>query len=164
MKNLTTLLCLVFCCFQTPIIAQTVDCSTAKRADEVFQVVESMPRFSGCEHITELNDRKQCAQSNLMKYIGDNFQYPEAAKASNIEGTVVVRIIVNHQGCPIDTRIVRSLSDEVDQEVIRIMKQMPRWIPGKQRDKTVDVYFNIPVKVRPYKEVKKKKKNKRKRS
>ena len=97
-----------------------------------YVVVETQPEFPGGE-------------KELMKYIKDNLKYPVIAQESGIQGRVVVRFVVNKQGETTDVEILKGLDAACDKEVIRIVKSMPRWIPGKRSGRAVDVYYTLPV-------------------
>jgi len=98
----------------------------------VFQTVESMPGFVGGDQA-------------LMKFLSANIKYPEAAKKNNIQGRVIVQFDVDIDGSIKNIFVVRSVSPELDAEAIRVIKLMPKWIPGKQRGKTVRVKYTLPV-------------------
>lgn len=117
---------------------------------EVYKVVEEMPRFPGCEDMDNLEERKGCAQQELLKYIYKNIRYPEAAKSKGIEGVAVVTFVVGMDGTVSGARIVRDISDGIGEEALRIVNQMNpdgiRWVPGVQRGRPVNVQFNLPIK------------------
>jgi protein TonB len=104
-------------------------------ADEqqIFMVVESMPNFPGGE--TELH-----------RYLAENIKYPQMAKESGIQGRVFVTFVVERDGKVTDVRVLRGIGGGCDEEAIRVVKNMPKWTPGKQRGKPVRVQFNLPVK------------------
>lgn len=100
--------------------------------DKAYQEVEIMPEYPGKEQ-------------GLMKFISENLKYPTNAQAENIQGRVIVKFIINKQGKVINPEIIKGLSPECDEEVLRIIKLMPDWTPGMQDGKNVDVYFNLPI-------------------
>ena len=115
-------------------------------SQDVFKIVEEMPRFPGCEEQeAELARKEQCAQMELLNFISSNIRYPEAARDAGIEGTVVVRFVVAANGQVMDPMILRGIGSGCDEEVLRIVGEMPRWVPGRQRGKEVAVQFNLPV-------------------
>jgi protein TonB len=69
---------------------------------------------------------------------------------SNMENdyavSVRIRFVVNADGSIAGFNVVESGSDEFDNEVLRVLKKMPRWIPGKSSGQDVSVYYEIPVK------------------
>ena len=119
--------------------------------EEVFKVVEEMPRFPGCdeEGVSE-GELVQCSNRKLFEYIFNNIKYPKEAKDADIEGTAVVSFVVDKEGWVKDIKVARPLHESIDAEVIRAVKQMnemdERWIPGRQKGKAVNVQFNLPVK------------------
>ena len=108
------------------------DPSTAEDSLEVFNVVEQMPSFMG-------ND------DALYAFVSKNIIYPLKAKENNIEGRVVVRFIIEKDGNLSNIEILRKLGFGCDEEVIRLIKSMPKWFPGKQNGKPVRVHFTMPI-------------------
>jgi protein TonB len=100
---------------------------------QIFMVVESMPEFPGGE-------------VELHKYLAENIKYPQMAKESGIQGRVFVTFVVERDGSVTDVRVLRGIGGGCDEEAIRVVKNMPKWTPGKQRGKPVRVQFNLPVK------------------
>jgi len=113
---------------------------------EVFNVVEEMPRFKGCEDIADKKERKECSDKKMLNYIYKNIKYPKEATKEGIEGVVVVNFLVDKTGNLVKAQIKRSIGGGCDEEVLRVINSMDAWIPGKQRGKAVNVQMNIPVK------------------
>jgi len=99
----------------------------------IFVVVEQMPRFPG-------------GQAALMKYLATHIKYPELAKESGIQGRVFINFVVEPDGHIDHVKVLRGIGGGCDEEAVRVVKSMPKWIPGKQRGKPVRVSFNLPVK------------------
>ena len=99
----------------------------------IFMVVEQMPFFPG-------------GQGALMKYLAEHIKYPELAKESGIQGRVFINFVVEPDGSIDHVKVLRGIGGGCDEEAVRVVKSMPRWIPGKQRGKPVRVSFNLPVK------------------
>ncbi len=116
--------------------------------EEIFRVVEEMPRFPGCEEKTMVKDKADCAQQKLLAFIYDNIRYPASIKEHGITGTSVVSFVVKKDGSIDEIRIMRSVHEEMNKEIIRLIKMMPKWIPGRQRGKAVDVAYNLPVRIK----------------
>lgn len=100
---------------------------------QIFMVVESMPEFPGGE-------------AALYKFLAENIKYPQMAKESGIQGRVFVTFVVERDGKVTDVRVLRGIGGGCDEEAIRVVKNMPKWAPGKQRGKSVRVQYNLPVK------------------
>lgn len=113
---------------------------------EFFKVVEEMPRFNSCEAETNKDVRKKCAERALLKHINSKIKYPRMALENSIEGNVVVRFIVDEKGAITNAEIIRDIGGGCGKEALRVIKEMPNWIPGKQRGKPVKVQYNLPIK------------------
>jgi len=103
------------------------------KKETLFTVVEGMPSFPGGE-----NER--------IRFFNENLNIPAEAEKEGIEGTVYVSFIVKEDGSIADAKILRGLNKSYDEEVIRVINLMPKWIPGTQNGKPVAVLFNLPVK------------------
>jgi periplasmic protein TonB len=101
----------------------------------IFQVVEKNPTFPG-------------GDAALFKFLGDNVKYPVIAQENGIQGRVICQFVVNRDGSIVDVEVVRSVDPSLDKEAIRVIKSMPNWIPGMQRNKPVRVKFTLPVNFR----------------
>lgn len=104
-------------------------------ANKVFEVVEQMPSFPG-------------GNEALMKFLRENVKYPVVAQENGVQGRVVVSFVVERDGSITDVKVVRSVDPSLDKEAARVVKSMPRWIPGKQNGATVRVKYNVPVSFR----------------
>ena len=79
---------------------------------------------------------------DLSAYFAKNLHYPDAARESNIEGSVVVKFVVSEDGSISDVQVVRGIGGGCDEEAKRVILAMPKWKAGKQNGKAVKVYFN----------------------
>lgn len=100
--------------------------------NKVFDVVEQMPSFPG-------------GNAALMKYLNENIKYPVVAQENGVSGRVVVSFVVERDGSITDVNVERSVDPSLDRESVRVVKAMPRWIPGKQNGSAVRVKFRVPV-------------------
>ena len=132
MKKLLFFLILGFTTLTTA-RAQNTDTPCGK----VFQVVEQMPQFPG-------------GQAAMMKFIADSLRYPSVACESRIEGRVVVQFVVDCEGNILNPLVVWSVDPLLDREAIRLVKLMPKWIPGRQNGKPVCVIYNVPSRLKLY--------------
>jgi protein TonB len=99
---------------------------------EIFLVAEQMPEFPGGE-------------TALRKYLGDNIRYPEIAKETGIGGVVYIYFVIEPDGSISNIRALREVAGGCTGEAIRVVSEMPRWSPGRQRGKAVRVSMNLPV-------------------
>ncbi len=103
--------------------------------EPIFVIVESMPTFPG-------------GMSKLMEYLHNNIKYPTQAKELGIQGRVFVSFVIEKDGSVSDVVLLRGIGGRCDEEAIRVIKNMPKWIPGKQRNIPVRVRFTLPVSFR----------------
>ena len=103
--------------------------------EEVFTHVEQMPQYPG-------------GDKEMMAFLSKNIKYPVIAQEQGIQGTVVLRFVVGKTGEVTDVTVMRSLDPSCDKEAIRVVKSMPKWIPGKQNGNPVLVYYTLPVRFR----------------
>lgn len=134
MKKLLIFLILGFTALTTS-RAQNTDTPCGK----VYQVVEQMPQFPG-------------GQSAMMKFIADSLRYPSVVCTGGVEGRIVVRFVVDCKGNIVNPLVVRSVDPLLDREAIRLVKSMPKWIPGKQNGKPVSVVYFVPITFKLYRE------------
>ena len=106
--------------------------STASSPRIVYTVVQQQPEFPG-------------GMSKLNQYFKKNLRYPKTAQEGRLEGRIFVTFIVNEQGNIEEARVLRSLDPEMDAEAVRLIQEMPTWIPGKQNGKSINCRFNLPV-------------------
>ena len=116
-----------------------------KLEGEVFKVAEEMPRFPGCEAETDAETREKCAQRKLLEFVYGKLEYPEEAKQAGISGTVIAQFMVDKKGQVKNPEIVRSIGGGTDEAVLKVINNMPDWVPGKQRGQPVNVQFNLPI-------------------
>ena len=81
----------------------------------------------------------------LYKYLAENIHYPEQAKADGIEGKVFVRFIVRDNGDIVNVEVERGIGGGCDEEAMRVIKSMPKWIPATSEGKVVNVQYVIPI-------------------
>jgi TonB family protein len=101
--------------------------------NDVFVVVEEMPEYPG-------------GMGELMKFLGANIRYPASALKAGIQGRVYVNFVVDTDGSIKDVTVLRGIGGGCDEEAIRVVSMMPKWVPGKQKGKEVRVAYNLPVK------------------
>jgi len=101
--------------------------------EEVYQFVEVAPSFPG-------------GNKALRQFLREHLKYPEMARNNNIEGTVVVEMVIEADGSISDIRVLRGLGGGCTDEVIRIINLMPKWNPGVQAGRKVPVWVALPVK------------------
>ena len=100
--------------------------------DVVFEIVEQMPSFAG-------------GMEGLMRYLSRNIKYPVTAQKAGIQGRVLVQVIIDSNGNVTNPKITKSVDPSLDAEAIRVTANMPKWQPGMQRGKAVNVKYTFPI-------------------
>jgi len=126
---------------------------TAEENTVGLQAVDEMPRFPGCEELEDTAARQQCAYQRLIEFVYRDLRYPEATKAQGLEGTVIASFVVFADGQVGDIEIVRDIGGGSGEEVQRVLRSMPAWIPGEQDGKKVAVELKLPVAFKMKKEM-----------
>ena len=101
--------------------------------DDIFTVVEQQPSFIGGEEAR-------------IRFLQENIHYPDTARNWGIQGKVFVTFVVEKDGSLSNVRVLRGIGGGCNEEAVRVVKMMPRWIPGRQRGEAVRVQFNLPIK------------------
>ncbi len=117
--------------------------------EQIYFIVEEMPRFPGCETETTLDDKQTCAIQKMYNYLYNNLVYPTKARKNKIQGKVVARFVIDRKGNIKNIEILRDIGGGCGDEVKKVLQSMnhlsEKWIPGKQNGKNVSVYYTLPV-------------------
>ena len=81
----------------------------------------------------------------MFAFLCKNVKYPESAAKDSIQGRVVVKFTVQADGAVKDASVVKSVCPALDEEAIRVVMLMPRWIPGEKDGKKVACSFSLPI-------------------
>ena len=101
--------------------------------DKVYLACENAPTFPGGTHA-------------MYKYLAGNIKYPDEAKAAGKQGRVIVQFVVRKDGSVSDVSVAKSAGNLLlDNEAVRVVSSMPKWNPGTQGGKPVNVQYTIPV-------------------
>ena len=100
--------------------------------DKVYDVCEQMPTYEG-------------GDAALLKYLGENWKLPDEYKERGIQGRMVVGFIVEKDGSLTNVKVLRAVDIAIDAEVLRVVKGMPKWIPGRHNGQRVRVRYLLPI-------------------
>ena len=110
----------------------SVKTQKGKKSTATYDVVETMPHFPG-------------GQGEFMKFMSTNVKYPKAASEAKKQGTVIVGFVVDREGNITEPKILRSIDEALDAEALRVISSSPKWTPGTQNGKPVNVKYTVPV-------------------
>ena len=100
------------------------------------------------EEIIEFPDVKASfpgGAAALKQYIRDNVVYPEMAMEMNEQGKVYLSFVVEKDGKITNIKIERGVSSDLDKEAKRVVRSMPKWIPGETKGKSVRTKCSLPI-------------------
>ncbi len=100
--------------------------------DKIYEVCEQMPIFEG-------------GDAALLKYLRENLKYPDNTKDRGVQGRLVIGFIVEKDGSLTDVKVLRPVDIDLDAEVLRLVKGMPKWIPGRHNGQRVRVKYLLPI-------------------
>lgn len=119
---------------ESPVYQMVGEVADIPPADKnfVYRSVDEMPVFPGGEEA-------------MMRYLAENVRYPEQAAKDSIQGRVIVQFVVKDDGTVGTVKVVRSVNSLLDAEAVRVVKSMPKFIPGKINGIEVSVWYILPV-------------------
>ena len=103
-----------------------------KTDEKTFDVVEQMPQYPG-------------GLQKLFEFLAKSIKYPVAAEKAREQGRVIVSFVVDKEGNIVEPRVVKSVSELLDQEALRVINLMPKWEPGRQNGQVVRVKYTLPM-------------------
>lgn len=122
--------------FSNATMAQTNSGDSANKIEgdsvRIYEIVEQMPSFPG-------------GNQAVFQYLSKHIKYPVVAEDKGIQGLVIVTFVVERDGSVTDVRVAKSVDASLDKEAVRVVSDMPRWIPGKKNGKAVRVRYTVPV-------------------
>lgn len=114
------------------LMQDAIDSGENIQEDDLFTIAEKMPQFPG-------------GKDALKKYITERLRYPMRAKIAGVQGEVIVSFVVEKDGSVSSVRVRKGLDEECDEAAKKVVKGMPRWIPGEINGKPVRVLYSLPI-------------------
>ena len=128
----------------TTISSQPLGIPSGSNDAKVYDIVGVSPQYPG-------------GPTEMAKFIQENFEYPEEARELGEQGTVWIEFVVEKDSLLTNIKVVKSVSESLDSECIRVISIMPNWGPGEHAGKPVSVRYTIPIKAKIAPQKKKKK-------
>jgi periplasmic protein TonB len=118
----------------SPIINEstTPPAPVEEEKDEVFLVVEDAPSPKG-------------GMTEFYKYVAQNIVYPKQARKMSIEGKVILQVTIDKDGTLTDIQVLKGIGAGCDEEAVKVVKESPKWNPGKQRGRPVKVKMTVRI-------------------
>ena len=129
MKKLILMSMMAVLCIMTMSAQKTV---VSQKSQKVYDTVDQMPEFAG-------------GMSALIDYLSTNIKYPQDAIKQNLSGRVMVMFVVETDGSVSNVKVAKNVFPSLDAEAVRVVKAMPKWIPGRHKGKIVRVNYIVPI-------------------
>lgn len=100
--------------------------------EEIFTIVDEMPQFP-------------TGEEGLGKFISEYIKYPSRAKDEGIQGRILCSFIIRKDGAVSNLEVINGLDNDLDNEALRVLSMMPKWMPGKNDNKVVSVKCILPI-------------------
>ncbi|MBC7826357.1 MAG: TonB family protein [Chitinophagaceae bacterium] len=111
---------------------EKVPVETPKDKSEILVVAEIMPEFPG-------------GQAAFIRFLSKNLRVPDNALEPGQKIKILVRFVVGREGELTNIQFIETNGEVFEQEVLRVMRKMPKWKPGRQNGENVQVYFKLPI-------------------
>jgi protein TonB len=103
-----------------------------EETDQIFLVVESEAEFKG-------------GRTALVKFVSENLNYPKQARRMGIEGKVFLSAVIEKDGSVTNVQVLKGIGAGCDEEAVRVVSELPSWIPAKQRGRPVRSRITVPI-------------------
>jgi outer membrane biosynthesis protein TonB len=110
-----------------------------------FTVVEEVPIFPGCETLQTNDEKKKCLVNGVTKHVAKKFN-TDIANKLGLVGRQRIRVLfkINKEGLIEGVR-ARAPHPDLEAEAVRVVQNLPKMQPGKQRGKVVTVPYSLPI-------------------
>ena len=105
-----------------------------------------MPQANPVIDFPDVEAKFPGGEEAMMKFISDNIKYPEIDRELGSQGRVYVQFVVEKDGSLSNLEIMRGVSKTIDREAKRVIRLMPKWMPGEIRGKAVRSRSLLPIK------------------
>ena len=114
-----------------------------KKTDSTYSIVFDSNNWA---NVSEQAPKFPGGNAALIKYIMENFQYPPSSAAEIRSFKVIVEFFVDEHGKVVDVKILRSVDQYFDREMIRVIKSLPVFIPGRDaNNEPIGMWYTMPI-------------------
>lgn len=113
---------------------------------EIRRVVEIPPYYES-ETCTDVEDEKKiaCAEKAMYKFVYSRIKYPAEAKKQKVEGTAVIKFVVQKDGSLSNFKIIKDPGAGCGEAALNVVKEMNKFVPAQLRRKAVGTYYSLPI-------------------
>lgn len=110
-----------------------------------FVVVEQIAMPQSCKDLGTRDEQIECLNEWMANYIRSEVKFPSIARQMGLSGKVWVTFVVGRSGNIVSTEIARGEHEVLNNEALRVIESMPKWIPASQKKKEVRMTMTIPI-------------------
>lgn len=116
------------------------------KIDVPFSVIEQVPLIEGCESVYNLKEQKECFSNKINEHVMKNFNTDLANNLGLEKGVkrIFVQFKIDTNGDVIDVR-ARAPHKDLETEAIRVIKSLPKMVPGIHNGRVVNVPYSLPI-------------------
>lgn len=115
------------------IVEENIANSETESSEEVFTVVDEQPYF------------QDGGNAAFFEYISKNLRYPKELEQNKLEGKVYVEFVIEKDGSVENVQVLKGIGGGADQEAAKVIRNSPRWTPGKHQGEPVRVRMVLPI-------------------
>lgn len=114
--------------------SQEINFNLSSGEERIYQIMEldSLPVFKG-------------GYDSLLVYIDRNLIFPTVYEDASIQGRVICQFVITEEGDITAAKVIQGIDECLDNEVLKIVSSMPRWLPGKINNRVVKTEYFLPV-------------------
>ena len=116
-----------------------------KIEDPIIYEEEEEPEVTYFPGVIEKDPIPVGGMEAFNKFLKKNLKYPNQAKRMNVHGKVFVQFVVSKTGELTDIKVIKGIGMGCDEEALRVIKDHPKWEPGEQRGRPVNVRMVVPI-------------------
>lgn len=130
------------------LVTNSIACALLLGFTALFTQSYAQNKEENIYQMTEKPARPMGGMSAFLEYTSKNLERPEEAIKKGIKGSVFVQFVVEKDGKLSNIKILRGIGGGCDEQVVKILKQAPKWVPGVQQGKPVRVRKTLAINVR----------------
>lgn len=115
-----------------------------EQSDVTIKVNDKLYNFADCDRRPAFMGSTD-PKSFLTRWVYQYLKYPKAALDNGVQGRVVVEFTIGKDGKLYDVHVVRSASEALDDEALRVIKASPKWKPAQVKGVNVNSVMSVAV-------------------
>lgn len=108
-----------------------------------FALVDKVPHPSSCNQGSQ-EEMKACVSEFISNHVNSNFDVNQFVELPSGKYRVSVQFVISRDGYVYNT-IARGQTPELEEEAIRVVESLPRFVPGESKGEKVAVVYSLPI-------------------